>query len=63
MGINAWLVVLAIAAAVVIALYLKRHADRWPQAIFVGLGVFALLFAVKWGADGISAFEWVAADD
>ncbi|MFV0287692.1 MULTISPECIES: hypothetical protein [Demequina] len=63
MGINAWLVILAIATAAVIALYLRRYRDRWPQAVFVGLGVFALLFAVKWGADGIAAFEWVAAED
>lgn len=63
MGMTAWLVIAAIAALAALTAYLVRHRDRWPQAIFVGLGVFGLLFAIKWGFDGIAAFEWIPAED
>lgn len=62
MGTTAWIVIAGIVAIATIIAYVVRHRDRWPQAIFVGLGVFVLLFAVKWGIDEITSFVWIPAE-
>ncbi len=63
MGMTAWLVIAGVVAIAALTAYLVRHRDRWPQAIFVGLGVFVLIFAVRWGVQEITSFEWIPSED
>ena len=63
MGMTAWLVTAGVVAIAALTAYLVRHRDRWPQAIFVGLGVFVLIFAVRWGVQEITSFEWIPSED
>ncbi|WP_161794547.1 hypothetical protein [Demequina globuliformis] len=54
-GIDSWLLIVGIVAIVGLVAYVAWRRHSWPTAIFVGLGLAAILFGLEWSVDQLVA--------